>query len=153
MLFYMADENVAPSQLYNITRAQIESYDAGMGQRLLWLANSQAFAFGIYCGLTFAMPPSPDLTNKAQIFGGIIPFVGALVSFFTFIDIVTSMVQMHKLAKNYQHSTDGLEHEASLPMIDATFADRLFQRFSPIVTSLFFTAIWTFLILYDHKLI
>ncbi|GAB2685026.1 hypothetical protein GCM10027037_03060 [Mucilaginibacter koreensis] len=149
----MAEENIVPSDLYTISRSQIQSYDAGLGPRLLWMANGQAFAFGIYCGLTFAMPPSPDLTNRAQIFGGVIPFVGAIVSIFTLLDIITSLVQMHKLASNYKKANNGLESEASFPMLDATFADRLFQRISPLATTLLFIIIWTFLILYDHKLI
>lgn len=149
----MAYDNAPPSELYDISRHQIQSYDAGLGPRLLWLINGQAFGFGIYCGLTFAMPPTPYFLQKATMFGGLIPFIGAAVTLFTLIDIITTLAQVRKLRENYSASNSGNEQEHALPLIDATATDRFFQRFGALGTTIFFLLIWTFIILYDHHLI
>lgn len=149
----MAYENSPPSELYNVSRKQIQSYDAGLGPRLLWLINGQAFGFGIYCGLTFAMPPTPYLLQKATMFGGIIPVIGAVVTLFTLIDIFTTIVQLRKLRVNFSAANNGAEKETNLPLIDATATDRFFQRFAAVGTTVFFMLVWVFFIMYDHQII
>lgn len=148
----MTTEELHPSELYTISRGQIQSYDMALGARLLWLINSQSFAFGIYAGLTLFMSPTPDLHTKAQLLVTVLPFVGAIISLFTFFDIVTSIVQMHKLVQNYKRYHNAQEKENQFPLLDSTLFSRFIQRLSPIFSALLFLAVWIFLILYDHRL-
>lgn len=147
----METANNSPSELYTVSRSQIEHYNLSIGLRLIWLNNSLAFMFGVYAGLTTMQSPTSYLHGKAQMLNGVIPLIGFLVSLFTLFDIITSVIQMNKLTKNYI----SIEHdpEDSFPLINGTLADRFFQRLSPIASALLFLIIFTYLIMYDHQLL
>lgn len=147
----MVAENNGPSELYIVSRAQIEHYNLSIGLRLIWLNNSLAFMFGVYAGLTTMQSPTSYMHVQAQMLNGVIPFIGFAVSMFTLIDIITSVVQMKKLTQNYVSIYR--EPEDSFPLLNGTLADRFFQRLSPIASALLFLVVWSFLIMYDHQLL
>ena len=147
----MATQNNSPSELYTVSRSQIEHYNLSIGLRLIWLNNSLAFMFGVYAGLTTMQSPTSYMHLQAQMLNGVIPIIGFAVSLFTLVDIITSIVQMKKLTNNY--TTVHQEAEDSFPLINGTLADRFFQRLSPIASALLFLMVWAFLIMYDHQLL
>lgn len=141
----------SPSELYTVSRSQIEHYNLSIGLRLIWLNNSLAFMFGVYAGLTTMQSPTSYLHGKAQMLNGVIPLIGFAVSLFTLFDIIASIVQMNKLTKNYANVHPNSED--SFPLITGTMADQFFQRLSPIASALLFLIVWTYLIMYDHQLL
>ena len=147
----MATEGSAPSELYIVSRAQIEHYNLSIGLRLIWLNNSLAFMFGVYAGLTTMQSPTSYMHAQAQLLNGVIPFIGFAVSLFTLSDIIASVIQMNKLTRNY--TAVHQQPEDTFPLVSGTLADRFFQRFSPIASALLFLAVWGYLIMYDHQLL
>jgi len=147
----MAAEESIPSELYVVSRAQIEHYNLSIGLRLIWLNNSLAFMFGIYAGLTTMQSATSYMHAQAQLLNTLIPIIGFAVSLFTLADVIASVVQMNKLTKNY--SATYQHPEDKFPLLNGNLADRFFQRFSPIASALLFLAIFGYLILYDHQLL
>lgn len=149
----MTIENTPASELYLTSRQQIQSYDMAIGLRLLWLSNTQAFSFGIYAALTLYMSPDKLLHTKAQMLATVIPYIGILVSVFTFSDIISSMVRLKRLTLNYQKSNNGKQQEANFPLINGYLSITLLKRIAPIGSTILFLIIWGYLIMYDHKLL
>jgi hypothetical protein len=147
----MATENNSLSELYTVSRAQIEHYNLSIGLRLIWLNNSLAFMFGVYAGLTTMQSPTSYLHGKAQMLNSAIPIIGFAVSLFTLFDIIASIVQMRKLTQNYSNVHH--DPEDNFPLINGTLADRFFQRLSPVASASLFLIVWTYLIMYDHQLL
>lgn len=147
----MAADNKGPSELYTVSRSQIEHYNLSIGLRLIWLNNSLAFMFGVYAGLTTMQSPTSYMHGKAQMLNGVIPLIGFAVSLFTLFDIIASIVQMNKLTRNYANVHHNSED--SFPLITGSMADQFFQRLSPIASALLFLIVWTYLIMYDHQLL
>jgi hypothetical protein len=144
----MTSEDQSISQLYTVSREQIEHYNLSIGMRLIWLNNCLAFMFGVYAMLIIMKPPTPNLNAKAQTLSTLIPYIGIAVSLFTLFDIITSIIQMHKLTENYKKAN--YSQADSFPLLNGTMADRFFQRLSPIACGIIFLVIWTYLALYDH---
>lgn len=132
---------------------QIQTHDISISNRLLWLINSQTFMLGIYVGTILFKSPDPHLHSMAILLNIIIAYLGFLTNLLTLIDISTSLVQIHKLIKNYRLNNNNQENEVNFPLIDGTHADRTLQRWSTVAVSIVFLVIWAFLILYDHQLI
>jgi hypothetical protein len=149
----MRTENVPPSELYTASRTQIQHYDMSIGLRLIWLNNSQAFMFGVYSVTVFMKAPTPFLMGKEQALAFVIPILGFASTLFTLFDIVTSIVQMSRITRNYQNANDNNAKEANLPLLNGTFKDQVLLRISPVVTALLFLAVWSFLLMYDHHLL
>ncbi len=138
------------SQLYNVSRGQIEHYNMSIGLRLIWLNNCLAFMFGIYSSLTIFQSATPYWHTKAQMMSVIIPYIGVAVSLFTLTDVVMGIVRMGKVVKHYHQ--EGQKEMSGIPMLDGTAADRFFQRLSPVAQSIFFMVVWLYLLLYDKHL-
>lgn len=147
----MATGSSATSELYIVSRGQIEHYNLSIGLRLIWLNNSLAFMFGVYAGLTTFQSATSYMHAQAQLLNSVIPFIGFAVSLFTLADIIASVIQINKLTKNY--SAVHQQPEDSFPLLNGNLADRFFQRFSPIASALLFLTIWSYLIMYDHQLL
>ncbi len=148
----MLYEDDQGSELYTVSRFQIQYHENSIFVRSLWLINSQSFAFGIYSGTILFMSPDPKLHTKAQILHATLPFIGFVFTLFTLIDIVTSVVEMHKLNENYKAQNNNHAQELDFPLLNGTLADRFLQQFSSVASSLLFLAVWTLLIIYDHHL-
>jgi hypothetical protein len=149
----MPTENVQPSELYTASRTQIQHYDMSIGLRLIWLNNSQAFMFGVYAVTVIMKAPTPFLIGKEQTLAFVIPILGLATTLFTCFDIVTSVVQMSKITRNYQNANNNNGQEANFPLINGTLKDQILLRVSPITTALLFLAVWAFLLIYDHQLL
>jgi hypothetical protein len=147
----MTAVNKPASDLYNISRMQIQFQEMSISSRMLWVNNSQAFLVGIYAGVNFFQTSDPGLHHKALMVGSVIPILGMLITIITLIDVISSMVQMNKLRQNYKNAHDGHEQEGALPLLNGAPADRFFQRISCVVSMVVFIAIWSYLIMGDHK--
>jgi fatty acid desaturase len=141
------------SEIYRVTRAQIEHHDNAVNQRVIWLSIGQSFFFNVYAMLVTAKAPSPELFKKQQMLAVIFPVAALLVAIFTFIDVIAGMFYMRKLRKNYKGVTDGSSHENYYPMVNGTKHDRVFQRISPFMIPLIFIITWVYLLLFDHQLL
>lgn len=146
----MAPSNNAPSALYAVSRAQIENNDLSIGLRLIWLNNCLAFMFGVYAVVTLFPSATPFWHTKAQMLSVVIPYVGVLISLFTLFDIVMGIKRISQLRKNYDKSKGS--EMLGLPMLDGTFLDRFFQRFSPVGQALLFLVVWLYLLLHDKQI-
>lgn len=146
----MASSNNAPSQLYNISRSQIENNDLSIGLRLIWLNNCLAFMFGVYAVVTLFPSVTPFLHTKAQMLSVVIPYIGVLISLFTLFDILMGIKRISGLIGNYQ-KWKGPEMKGT-PMLNGTRLDRFFQRFSPVGQALLFLVVWLYLLLYDKQI-
>ncbi|MBS7565179.1 hypothetical protein KHS38_12270 [Mucilaginibacter sp. Bleaf8] len=149
----MPTENKPVSELYSVSRMQIEHYDMSIGLRLIWLNNSQAFMFGVYSVCTIMKAPTPFLAGKELMLAMAIPFLGFATTLVTLFDIITSIIQMNKLTRNYKNANSNHEQELNFPLLHGNIMDRVMQRISPVVTALLFLAVWIFLIMYDHQLL
>jgi hypothetical protein len=146
----MSTNTASASQLYNISRGQIEHNNMSIGLRLIWLNNCLAFMFGIYSSLTLYQSATPFWHTKAQMLSVAIPYIGVFVSLFTLLDVVMGIVRMGNILKHYQR--DGQQEMLGMPMLDGTATDRFFQRLSPVAQSVFFLVIWLYLLLYDKHI-
>jgi hypothetical protein len=156
----MADEQqgqdfkeLKPSQLYTITRAQIEHHDNAVNQRVIWLSIGQSFFFNVYAMLVTAKAPSPELFTKQQMLAVVFPIAALLVAIFTFVDVVAGMFYLRKLRLNYKKETDGSSSENYFPMLAGNKRDRLFQRLSPFMIPVIFIVTWVYLLMYDYQLL
>jgi hypothetical protein len=141
-----------PSEIYKITRAQIEHHDNGVNQRVIWLSIGQSFFFNVYAMLVTAKAPTPELMEKQKMLAVIFPIAALLVSIFTLIDVLAGILYLRKLRKGYKGHTDGSSAEGPFPMLNGTKWDRRFQRISPLMIPIIFVITWVYLLLYDHKL-
>ncbi len=151
----MAEEQQEPlpSELYRISRAQIEHHDNGVNQRVIWLSIGQSFFFNVYAMLVTAKAPTPELFKKQEMLAVIFPIAALIVSIFTFIDVLAGIFYMRKLRMNYKGHTDGSSSEHHYPMLNGNKWDRTFQRISPVMIPLVFIITWIYLLLFDHKLL
>lgn len=124
-----------------------------IGGRLLWLINAQAFLFGIYSASVVYMAPTPQLKTIQQELGMALPLMGLSIAIFTMMDIIGSILQINKLTKNYRENNQGNDREYDFPMVSGTFYDRLLRRVSPIISTLIFISVWSYLLMYDHHLL
>jgi hypothetical protein len=148
----MPDQEFPPvSELYTVTRAQIEHYDNAINSRVIWLSIGQSFFFNVYAMLVTAKAPTPELMNKQKMLAIIFPIAALIVAIFTFIDVLAGLLYLRKLRLNYKAHTNGSSGEQPYPMINGNKFDRSFQRASPVVISLVFIVTWAYLLLYDHK--
>ena len=145
----MASGNNELSDLYTISRSQIENNDISIGLRLIWLNNCLAFMFGVYAALTLFQSATPYWHIKAQMLSVAIPYVGLLISFFTLFDIVAAIKRISSIRNNYV-KTKGPQLKG-IPMLDGTHLERFFMRFSPVGQAGFFLVIWLYLLLYDKQ--
>lgn len=141
------------SELYKVTRAQIEHHDNAVNSRVIWLSIGQSFFFNVYAMLVTAKAPTPELFKKQQMLAVIFPIAALIVALFTFIDVMAGLIYLRKLRLNYKAATNGSSGEAPFPMLNGNKFDRTLQRLSPIAISLVFIITWLYLLLYDHKLI
>jgi len=146
----MTPNIASASQLYNVSRGQIEQNNISIGLRLIWLNNCLAFMFGIYSSLTLFQSATPFWHTKAQMLSVAIPYIGVLISLFTLIDVVMGIVRMRNILKHY--SKEGQQEMSGIPMLDGTATERFFQRLSPVAQSIFFLVIWLYLLLYDKQI-
>jgi hypothetical protein len=146
----MSTNTASASQLYNISRGQIEHNNMSIGLRLIWLNNCLSFMFGIYSSLTLYQSATPFWHTKAQMLSVAIPYIGVCVSLFTLLDVVMGIVRMGNIRKHYQQ--DGQQEMSGMPMLDGTATDRFFQRLSPVAQSIFYLVIWLYLLLYDKHI-
>jgi len=151
----MADEQQEPlpSELYRISRAQIEHHDNAVNQRVIWLSIGQSFFFNVYAMLVTAKAPTPELFKKQEMLAVIFPIAALVVSIFTFMDVLAGIFYMRKLRMNYKGHTDGSSSELHYPMLNGNKWDRTFQRISPVMIPLVFIITWIYLLLFDHKLL
>ncbi|WP_158827792.1 hypothetical protein [Mucilaginibacter lacusdianchii] len=149
----MRTENTPPSELYTTSRTQIQHYDMAIGQRLIWLNNSQAFMFGVYAVTVIIKSPTPLLAGKLQVLAFVIPILGLTTTLFTLFDIISSIVQMSKITRNYQNANNNSGKEANFPLLNGNLKDQILLRISPVISALLFLLVWGFLIGYDHQLI
>ncbi len=141
------------SELYRVTRAQIEHHDNAVNSRVIWLSIGQSFFFNVYAMLVTAKAPTPPLFAKQQMLAVIFPIAALAVALFTFVDVMAGLIYLRKLRLNYKASTNGSSGEAPYPMINGNKFDRTLQRVSPIAISLVFIITWLYLLLYDHNLL
>ena len=150
----MPDQEIPPvSELYKVTRGQIEHYDNAINSRVIWLSIGQSFFFNVYAMLVTAKAPTPELMNKQKMLALIFPVAALIVAVFTFVDVLAGLVYLRKLRLNYKAATNGSSEEQPYPMINGNKFDRSFQRVSPVVISLVFILTWAYLLLYDHKVL
>ncbi|GAB2700751.1 hypothetical protein GCM10027037_27060 [Mucilaginibacter koreensis] len=150
----MPDQEQPPvSELYKVTRAQIEHYDNAINSRVIWLSIGQSFFFNVYAMLVTAKAPTPELMNKQKMLALIFPIAALIVAVFTFVDVLAGLMYLRKLRLNYKEHTNGSSGEQPYPMINGNKFDRSFQRVSPVVISLVFILTWAYLLLYDHKML
>jgi hypothetical protein len=147
------DQEQGLSEIYRISRAQIEHHDNAVNQRVIWLSIGQSFFFNVYAMLVTAKAPSPELFQKQQMLAIIFPIAALLVAIFTFIDVVAGIFYMRKLRTNYKTATDGSSHENHYPMLNGNKWDRTFQRISPVMIPLIFIITWVYLLMFDHQLL
>lgn len=142
-----------PSELYRVTRAQIEHHDNAVNTRVIWLSIGQSFFFNVYAMLVTAKAPTPQLFKKQEMLAVIFPIAALVVAIFTFIDVMAGLLYLRKLRLNYKAGTNGSSGEAPYPMINGNKFDRTLQRVSPIAISLVFIITWLYLLLYDHQVL
>jgi H+/gluconate symporter-like permease len=143
----------ALSEIYRVTRAQIEHHDNAVNQRVIWLSIGQSFFFNVYAMLVTAKAPSPELFKKQQMLAVIFPVAALVVAIFTFIDVIAGLLYVRKLRMTYKAATDGSSHENYYPMLNGNKQDRFFQRISPFMIPVIFIITWVYLLLFDHKLL
>lgn len=139
------------SEIYRVTRAQIEHHDNAVNSRVIWLSIGQSFFFNVYAMLVTAKAPTPELMNKQKMLAVIFPIAALAVAIFTLVDVMAGLFYIRKLRLNYKKVTDGSSHEGYYPMLNGNKFDRSFQRVSPIVIPAVFIITWLYLIMYDHK--
>ncbi|WP_345949377.1 MULTISPECIES: hypothetical protein [unclassified Mucilaginibacter] len=151
----MADnqQEQALSEIYRVSRAQIEHHDNAVNQRVIWLSIGQSFFFNVYAMLVTAKAPSPELFQKQQMLAVIFPIAALAVAVFTFIDVIAGLFYMRKLRRNYKAVTDGSSAENYYPMLNGNKRDRVFQRISPFMIPLIFIITWVYLLMFDHNLL
>jgi H+/gluconate symporter-like permease len=141
------------SELYRVSRAQIEHHDNAVNQRVIWLSIGQSFFFNVYAMLVTAKAPTPPLFAKQQMLAVIFPIAALLVAIFSFIDVIAGLFYMRKLRTNYKGETDGSSHENYYPMLNGNRQDRFFQRISPVMIPFIFIVTWVYLLMFDHQLL
>ncbi|MCJ8210518.1 hypothetical protein MUY27_12440 [Mucilaginibacter sp. RS28] len=148
----MAEQEAQLSEIYRVSRAQIEHHDNAVNQRVIWLSIGQSFFFNVYAMLVTAKAPSPELMNKQKMLAVIFPVAALLVAIFTLVDVLAGLFYIRKLRWNYKNQTDGSSGEGMFPMINGTKWDRRFQRISPIAIPVIFIITWIYLLMFDYKL-
>ncbi|QJD95383.1 hypothetical protein HH214_05600 [Mucilaginibacter robiniae] len=141
------------SQLYIVSRAQIEHHDNAVNQRVIWLSIGQSFFFNVYAMLVTAKAPTPELFKKQQMLAVIFPIAAFLVALFTLIDVLAGLFYIRKLRLNYKEHTNGSSQEGYYPMLNGNRWERTFQRISPLMIPVIFVITWIYLLLYDNKLL
>jgi len=151
----MEEENKEPqlSNLYTVSRAQIEHHDNAVNQRVIWLSIGQSFFFNVYAMLVTAKAPTPALFTKQQMLAVIFPIAALLVAIFTLVDVIAGLVYLRKIRKNYKAATDGSSRENYFPMLNGNKWDRGLQRISPVLIPLVFIITWIYLLMFDHQLL
>ncbi|WP_158825399.1 hypothetical protein [Mucilaginibacter lacusdianchii] len=139
------------TEIYRVSRAQIEHHDNAVNQRVIWLSIGQSFFFNVYAMLVTAKAPTPELLSKQKMLGIIFPIAALLVAIFTLVDVMAGMYYMRKLRLNYKKVTDGSSHEGYYPMLNGNKFDRSFQRISPIAIPIIFIITWAYLLFIDHS--
>ena len=146
-------QETSPSEIYRVTRGQIEHYDNSVSQRVIWLSIGQSFFFNVYAVLVVFKAPTPGLFTKQQMLFSIFPIAALLVSVFSLIDVIAGFFYLRTLRKNYKNTTDGTSNESSYPLINGSKWDRISQHLSPIMVPIIFILTWSYLLLYDFKLL
>lgn len=141
------------SEIYRVTRAQIEHHDNAVNSRVIWLSIGQSFFFNVYAMLVTAKAPTPELMSKQKMLAVIFPIAALAVAIFTLVDVMAGLFYMRKLRLNYKRVTDGSSHEGYYPMLNGNKFDRSFQRVSPIVIPAVFILTWIYLLLFDYKVL
>lgn len=141
------------SQLYIVSRAQIEHHDNAVNQRVIWLSIGQSFFFNVYAMLVTAKAPTPELFKKQQLLAIIFPIAAFLVAVFTLVDVLAGLFYIRKLRLNYKKNTNGSSQEGYYPMLNGNRWERTFQRISPLMIPVIFVITWIYLLLYDNKLL
>jgi len=147
------EKELKPSEIYIVSRAQIEHHDNAVNQRVIWLSIGQSFFFNVYAMLVTAKAPTPELFKKQQMLAVIFPVAALLVSIFTLVDVMAGLYYIRKLRQNYKKVTDGSSQENCFPMLNGNKWDRVFQRISPLMIPIIFIVTWVYLLLYDYKLL
>ena len=149
----MPEEEKPLSELYKVSRAQLEHHDNAVNQRVIWLSIGHSFFFNVYAMLVTGKAPTPELLAKQKILAVIFPIAALLVAAFTLVDVLAGIFYIRKLRWNYKKNTDGSSAEGVYPMLNGNKYDRVFQRISPIMIPVIFIITWIYLLLYDHKLL
>src|SRR5438094_3979812 len=95
------------SEIYKVTRSQIEHHDNAVNQRVIWLSIGQSFFFNVYAMLVTGKAPNPELMAKQKMLAVIFPIAALIVALFTFIDVLAGLLYIRKLRLNYKAHTDG----------------------------------------------
>jgi hypothetical protein len=149
----MENSNKPASDLYLVSRGQIQHILMSLETRFLWLMNIEAFMLGIYVGTSYFISPAPQLHLKAEMLNTTITYLGFIANVFALVDMVAGVFRMHKLRNNYMQLNNNCDYEQNYPALYGSVADRVIQGFIPIITVFFFLLIWLFIILYDHHML
>lgn len=145
-------ENILPSsEIYKITRAQIEFYDNSVSQRVIWLSIGQSFFFGVYATLVTIKAPSPDLLAKQHILTVILPIAALLNALFTLFDVIAGLSYMRKLKRRYEDRTRKIASEKVYPFIWGKPTDRIFQHISPTLIPIIFVLSWVIILITTYR--
>ena len=140
-------ENAAGvSEIYKTVRKQIETVNGDTGQRIIWLAIGQSFFFSAYAVLTTGKPAVPQNGDLYKLLLTIIPIIALLYTFFTFLDVLSSLYYMAWLRKYYMRAPKDEKTDRLYPPIHGTRTIRFFLYISPAILPLVFFVSWWILI-------
>src|SRR3978361_263891 len=126
------------TDVYKTNRAQIEHYDNGINQRVIWLSIGQSFFFNVYAMLVTAKAPTPDLLTKQKMLAIIFPFAALLTAIFTLFDVVATLFYLRKLKRYYESAITNIDADKMYPPVFGKPADRIFQHISPVLIPMVF---------------
>lgn len=142
----METNSVSPiSNLYTVTRGQIEHINNNLGQRIIWLVIAQSFFFNAYALLILGKPQLPQLQHLFRMFLVIVPLASLLTVVMTLIDVLGIIRRRKKLRVRYESA--GFQDEMNTyPEVDGTRVQRVYDYLAPITLPVMFIVIWVIVI-------
>jgi hypothetical protein len=131
-------------EIYRIIRSQIEHVDNTISQRIVWLVLSQSFFFSGYSILVTGVPKSSMLIEQQQMLLTLFPVSALLMNVVSLIDIVSGMVYLKKLSRDYNErgTTAG-----GYPPIEGYKNLNRAKNSSSLIVPLVFLTVWMIILL------
>jgi hypothetical protein len=138
----------ASSDLYKVTRGQIEHQNDSLNQRVIWLTIAQSFFFSGYAILVTGNPNAEPFKQMQHFMLYLFPIASILIVAISYIDILSALIYLSRLRHNYKSSFQ--KEDSKYPPVGGWPNLINMQYASPRIIPVLFLLIWGFILMKWH---
>jgi hypothetical protein len=142
------DNNEQQSDLYKVTRSQIEHLDNTVSQRIIWLTIAQSFFVSGFAVLVTGNPGNPHYVRIQAILLTLFPVISIILVLLTFFDILSGLVYTKKLNEFMQKQKRENKVELFYPPLAGFKRLNQLKNFSPLAVPVVFIIMWIYILLH-----